>query len=310
LSRNWKFNTQPLLLLFRIPHISYNARMADEILTVETPEHIELQFALATIGNRFLACAIDHAIQALALILTSIIAYNLSEGVRNLGRTLAGDTREGSLWVMAIALLISFLIVFGYFVIFETIWSGQTPGKRWMKLRVIQEDGRPITFFSALARNLIRVADMIPPPFYSIGIISVFAGARAKRLGDFVANTVVIKERAAEAPSFDQVFESEVIDTAMRRTAPAVDFRGDVRLVTPSEIIAVEAFLRRRYEIPEHPRLWLAWRIAAPLLEKIRPYYDPSDFNYEGFLEELLARYRAQTKYQAEFSNSRSIFNV
>jgi uncharacterized RDD family membrane protein YckC len=284
--------------------------MADEILTVETPEHIELQFALATIGNRFLACAIDHAIQAIALILTLIIAYNLSEGVRNVGRALVGDAGGGSLWVMAIALLVSFLIVFGYFVIFETIWSGQTPGKRWMKLRVIQEDGRPITFFSALTRNLIRGADMIPPPFYSIGIISVFASERAKRLGDFVANTVVIKERAAEAPSFEQVFESEVIDIAMRRMAPAVDFRGDVRVVTPSEIIAVEAFLRRRYEIPEHPRSWLAWRIAAPLLEKIRPYYDPADFNYEGFLEELLARYRAQTKYQAEFSNSRSIFNV
>ena len=77
-----------------------------------------------------------------------------------------------------------------------------------------------------------------------------------------------------------------------------------------SEIIAVEAFLRRRYDIPEHPRSWLAWRIATPHCSKIRPLYDPADFNYEGFLEELLARHRAQTKYQAEFSNSRSIFNV
>jgi uncharacterized RDD family membrane protein YckC len=284
--------------------------MADENLTVETPEHIELQFALATMGNRFLACAIDHAIQAIVLILTGIIAYNLSEGVKSISRVFVGESREGSLWVMAIAVLIAFLIIFGYFVIFETIWSGQTPGKRWMKLRVIQEDGRPISFFSALARNLIRGADLMPPPFYSIGIVSVFTSARAKRLGDYVANTVVIKERAAEAPSFAEVFESEVIDTAMRRVAPQVDFRGDVRVVTPLEISAVEAFLRRRYEIPEHPRLWLAWRIAAPLIEKIRPYYDPASFNYEGFLEELLARYRAQTKYQAELSNSRSLFKV
>jgi uncharacterized RDD family membrane protein YckC len=284
--------------------------MADENLTVETPEHIELQFALATMGNRFLACAIDHAIQAIVLLLTGIIAYNLSEGVKSISRVFVGETREGSLWVMAIAVLITFLIIFGYFVIFETIWSGQTPGKRWMKLRVIQEDGRPISFFSALARNLIRGADLMPPPFYSIGIVSVFASVRAKRLGDYVANTVVIKERAAEAPSFADIFESEVIDTAMRRVAPRVDFRGDVRVVTPLEISAVEAFLRRRYEIPEHPRLWLAWRIAAPLIEKIRPYYDPAAFNYEGFLEELLARYRAQNKYQAELSNSRSLFNV
>jgi len=284
--------------------------MADENLTVETPEHIELQFALATMGNRFLACAIDHALQMMALILTWIIAYNLSAGVRSVSRVIVGESREGSLWIFAISLLITFLIIFGYFVIFETIWSGQTPGKRWLKLRVIQEDGRPISFFSALARNLIRIADLLPPPFYSLGIVSVFASARAKRVGDYVANTVVIKERAAEAPTFDEVFESEVIDSALRRVAPAVDFRGDVRVVTPLEILAVEAFLRRRYEIPEHPRLWLAWRIAAPLLEKIRPNYDLAQFNYEGFLEELLARYHVQTKYQAEFSNSRSSFKV
>jgi uncharacterized RDD family membrane protein YckC len=279
--------------------------MADEILTVETPEHIELQFALATIGNRFLACMIDHAIQVGALILTAIIAYSLSDGVRVLSRAVMGGTKDLSIWVLAISSLVSFLIFFGYFVFFETIWSGQTPGKRWMKLRVIQEDGRSITFFSALMRNLIRGADIMPIPFYSVGIVSVFSSSRAKRLGDFVANTVVIKERAAEAPSFEEVFDSEVIDTAMQRVAPAVDFRADVRMITPSEMLAVEAFLRRRYNIPDHPRRFLAWRIAVPLLEKIRPYYDSSGFNYEGFLEELLARYRAQVKYQAEFSSSR-----
>jgi uncharacterized RDD family membrane protein YckC len=272
--------------------------MADEILTVETPEHIELQFALATIGNRFLACMIDHAIQGIALILTATIALTLSEGVRALSSAMIGETREWSVWVLAISSLVSFLIIFGYFVFFETIWSGQTPGKRWLKLRVIQEDGRSITFFSALMRNLIRGADIMPFPFYSIGIISVFSSDRAKRLGDFVANTVVIKERAAEAPSFDEVFESEVIDTALQRVAPAVDFRGDVRVITPSEILAVEAFLRRRYSIPDRPRKFLAWRIAVPLMEKIRPIYDPAGFDYEGFLEEVLARYRIQGKYR------------
>jgi uncharacterized RDD family membrane protein YckC len=271
--------------------------MADETLSIETPEHVELHFALATIGNRFLACAIDHLIQLIALATTWVVAYNLSAGMRSLSRAAIGEPWGGSLWVIASAILVAFVIIFGYFVIFETIWSGQTPGKRWMKLRVIQEDGRPITFFSALSRNLIRLIDMTPGIFYSIGIVSVFSSARAKRVGDYVANTVVIKERAAEAPSFDDVFESEVIDTAARRVAPAVDFRGDVRVVTSSEILAVETFLRRRYDIPEHPRLWLAWRIAVPLLEKIRPYYDPQNFNYEGFLEELLARYRVQTKY-------------
>jgi uncharacterized RDD family membrane protein YckC len=269
--------------------------MTDETLVIETPEHVELNFALATIGNRFLACAIDHALQVISLIIIYIIARSLSASVRAAETIIFTDAKEINLWIVAVMIIAGFLIFFGYFIFFETIWSGQTPGKRWLKLRVIQEDGRPINFFAALTRNLIRFADMFVQPFYSVGIFSVFASERAKRLGDYVANTVVVKERSAEAPKFDEVFESEVIDTAMRRVASQVDFQGDVRAVTPSEILVVENFLRRRYDIPEHPRMWLAWRIAIPLLEKIRPHYDPASFNYEGFLEELLARYLAQS---------------
>ena len=70
----------------------------------------------------------------------------------------------------------------GYFAVFEWVWRGQTPGKRWLKLRVIREDGRPISFFEAMIRNLLRVVDIIFPPFYSIGLISVFASARDQRV--------------------------------------------------------------------------------------------------------------------------------
>src|SRR5262245_14953024 len=271
--------------------------MADETLIIETPEHVELQFALATIGNRFLACMIDHLIQFAALFVTYIIARSLSSSVRAIEGTIMGSNKGANLWVVAIGFLVGFVIVFGYFIFFETLWSGQTPGKRWMKLRVIQENGRPIDFFAALSRNLIRFADSQPFQFYSIGLISIFASDRAKRLGDYVANTVVVKERSAEAPTFDEVFESEEIDTALRRVAPAVDFAGHLRAVEPAEILVVESFLRRRFDIPSHPRQWMAWRIAMPFLDKIRPTFDPTKFNYEGFLEELLARYRVQARY-------------
>jgi uncharacterized RDD family membrane protein YckC len=272
--------------------------MADENLVIETPEHVQLNFALATIGNRFIACAIDHAIQTFCSTIVYIIVRSLVSGMREMESAIFSGTTSGSLWIIALYLVASFLIFFGYFIFFETVWSGQTPGKRWMKLRVIQDDGRPINFFAALTRNLLRFADMLIPPFYSVGIIAVFGSARAKRLGDYVANTVVVKERAAEAPKFDEVFESEEIDTALRRVAPAVEFEGDVRGVSTTEISVVENFLRRRYDIPEHPRLWLAWRIATPLIEKIRAEYDQVGFNYEGFLEELLVRYRMQVKYR------------
>src|SRR4029434_7259434 len=90
----------------------------------------------------------------------------------------------------------------------------QTPGKRWLKLRVIREDGRPITFWEATVSNLLRSFDMMPAPFYSIGLISVFSSSRDQRIGDMVAGTVVVREREAEAPAFAQVFASPVSDRA------------------------------------------------------------------------------------------------
>ncbi|MEK7834286.1 MAG: RDD family protein, partial [Acidobacteriota bacterium] len=117
--------------------------MADETLVIETPEHVELHFALATMGNRFIACAIDHAIQILAIALMFFLAVKLSAGVRNLGDKIVQGFSQGSLWIIALAILVGFVLFFGYFVFFETIWSGQTPGKRLLKLRVIQQDGRP-----------------------------------------------------------------------------------------------------------------------------------------------------------------------
>lgn len=279
--------------------------MAEETLIIETPEHVELQFALASLGNRFLACAIDHAIQLAAIVLTLIVATSVStEFDRFTTRTIDKMT-SGSLWTIALMILAIFVLFFGYFAFFEAVWSGQTPGKRWLRLRVIKEDGRPINAFESLARNLLRGADFMPLlvllPLYSIGILFVFASSRGKRLGDFVAGTVVIKERAAEAPSFAEVFardDSEELeagwgfDVARRRIAEPVEFRADIRNVSPAEIEVVEAFLRRRYDLPDLPRQWMAWRVAMPIMNKIRPQFDVETFTYEGFLEELLARYR------------------
>jgi uncharacterized RDD family membrane protein YckC len=275
--------------------------MAEETLIIETPEHVELSFALASLGNRFLACAIDHAIQAVSIVLVSLIATAISTEIDRFTTSTIEKITSGNLWVTALVGLVTFAIIFGYFAFFEALWSGQTPGKRWLRLRVIKEDGRPLNSFEALLRNILRLADIFPPPFYSIGIFFVFANARSKRLGDLVAGTVVIKERTSEAPSFNEVFVEETDDTvdtgygfdiARRRIAQPVAFKGEIRTVTAAEIEVVEAFLRRRYDLPELPRQWMAWRIALPLLDKVRPQFEPETFNYEGFLEELLARYR------------------
>ena len=270
----------------------------EDVLIIETPERVPLHFALASIGNRFLACAIDHLIQSLALLLIIIVGVILSN-VSAIQDVVASAPK----WVGAVVILLVFLTFSTYFAFFEWLWSGQTPGKRWLKLRVLREDGRPITFWEAAVRNVLRVFDMFPYPFYSIGLVSVFATSRDQRIGDMVAGTVVVREREAEAPAFAQVFATPVSDPALRRSFKPVDFTASLSSLTDSEIQVVETFLRRRWDLSDVPRQWMAWRVSMPILYKIRPAYDLATFTYEGFLEELLHRYLQEHRFRSGLDN-------
>jgi uncharacterized RDD family membrane protein YckC len=264
----------------------------EDILVIETPERVPLHFALASIGNRFIACAIDHTIQLLAIGLIGLSAFILMSFP-----SVEQAVSSAPKWVLAVMILVLFLILAGYFAFFEWAWSGQTPGKRWLKLRVLREDGRPITFWEAAVRNLLRTLDMMPAPFYSIGLISVFSTTRDQRIGDMVAGTVVVREREAEAPEFSQVFATPVSDPALRRSFKPVEFTATLSSLTDSEIQVVETFLRRRWDLADVPRQWMAWRVSLPILYKIRPTYDVATFTYEGFLEELLHRYLQEHRF-------------
>lgn len=269
----------------------------EETLIIETPERVPLHFALASIGNRFLACALDHALQILAIVAVAIIIAVAIGGVEPISAKLWDAPK----WLQALLILLAFSLWFGYFVFFEWRWNGQTPGKRWLKLRVIRSDGRPVTFWEAAVRNLLRSFDMMPAPFYSIGLIAVFVSRQDQRVGDMFAGTVVVRESAAQAPTFDQIFSlraaAEGTDAALRRAGASVEFSGDVRVLTDQEIEVVEAFLRRRWELTKMPREWMAWRISMPILYKIKPALDLQKFSYEGFLEELLHRYRQLRRF-------------
>jgi uncharacterized RDD family membrane protein YckC len=207
---------------------------------------------------------------------------------------------EAPKWVLAAVIILVFVLWTGYFALFEWMWNGQTPGKRILKLRVIREDGRPVTVWEAVARNLLRAFDMMPwvgVPFYSVGLISVFASSRDQRVGDFVAGTVVVRERETQAPTFAEVFNAPTSDVALRRSFKPVLFKGDASALGEREIEVVEIFLRRRWELTDATRQWMAWRVATPILYKLKPDFDREGFTYEGFLEELLHRYRATHRF-------------
>ncbi|HEX8920408.1 MAG TPA: RDD family protein [Pyrinomonadaceae bacterium] len=273
--------------------MSAQAITNEETLIIETPERVPLHFALASIGNRFLACACDHALQTVMLGVLYFLFTLLSDALD------FGGLKNAPKWALALLIIFGYIIWSSYFIIFEWLWNGQTPGKRWLRLRVIREDGRPITFWEAAVRNLLRIIDVLPFfPLYSIGLISVFVSTRDQRVGDLVAGTVVVRERETEAPTFSQVFDAPVSDSALRRSFKAVEFTAEISSITESEIEVVETYLRRRWDLPDQTRMWMAYRVAMPILYKLRPGYDLATFSYEGFLEELLHRYRAKNRFR------------
>ncbi|MEW6210255.1 MAG: RDD family protein [Acidobacteriota bacterium] len=261
--------------------------MLDDELIIETPERVELHYVLANVGNRFLASAIDHLIQVVTAVIILIVAGSLTDW------NLFGGM---STWAAAITILLIFALYWGYFVLFETLWNGQTPGKRIMRLRVVREDGRPVRFFEVFVRNLLRLAlDFMPAPSYAIGVISIIFSARSKRIGDFVAGTVVVKERATEAPSLEEIIRISEMEQRRIERAVLSPFAADTRQLTEREIRAIETFLKRRFELIEPNRTQMAVRIAQPIAVKLGIPYQ--QLTPESVLEEVERQHRAQSRY-------------
>src|SRR3984957_14681816 len=172
-------------------------------LKIDTPEQIALELPLAGIGSRFLAISIDTLIQvALYVIAALIFFFNIPVG------------SSIFLWLPhligpAMAIFLLFAIYWGYFAIFEILWKGQTPGKRYTGIRVIKESGQPINVFEAVGRNLMRAVDALPG-VYGVGVVCMMCNQQSRRLGDFVAGTVVVHEKPSEGvrPSWNTATET------------------------------------------------------------------------------------------------------
>jgi uncharacterized RDD family membrane protein YckC len=241
-----------------------------EKLNIDTPEQVALEFSLATIGSRFLAVAIDTIIQiACAIVLLLVVA--------------AGIWATGALglaarpWVLAVLVIGGFVIYYGYFAVFETLWNGQTPGKRMIGLRVIHASGRPISAWEAILRNVVRLVDQMPA-IYAIGIVSVFVTERSQRLGDLAAGTVVVHERLAE--SLDDV-------APQRRVARSAH---GARRLAPEEISVIELFFSRRGQLDGYARMRTAHQIARRVRERLEINAQLDD---EQLLEDVVAEYRS-----------------
>lgn len=243
----------------------------EDRLVIATPEGVELELTLAGVGSRFISALIDFLIEgaligALSLVLLATLPQPLAAAGIALG---------------------AFALIWGYHVLFETLASGRSPGKRVAGLRVVRAGGAPVRLRASAVRNLIRIVDLLPPVTYGVGATSILATARNQRLGDLAAGTLVVRVRRAAdrdaAPASPPPQDSTSGE-------PAQDW--DVSGVGEPELAPVRRFLERRHALEPAARA----RLAADLAARLRPRIlgAPPGLADEAFLEALVAAKRAR----------------
>ena len=237
-----------------------------ETLRIATPEGVSLELPLAGVGSRFVALLVDTLLQGLALIAVIVLLV-------------VADADGFAAFAVMGATFFSLLFV--YPLAFELAAGGRTPGKRWSSLRVVCDNGSPVTFRASALRNLLRLVDMLPG-LYLVGAIAIFATRGNQRLGDLAAGTVVVREPRAAAvvpESFDVPAEVDAAEL------PACDVSG----LSQAELAALRRFLERRRALAEVPRRLL----ARDLANRLRPRVGGvgADLPPERFLE-LIAELR------------------
>jgi uncharacterized membrane protein SpoIIM required for sporulation/ketosteroid isomerase-like protein len=239
-------------------------RGLDQVVAIETPEQVVFSYTIAGIGSRAGAALIDHALLAGGILLLWLLyAFVLAPSL-GLSRSLSDITRQTGGWLVAVIIMVQFVAQWGYYVLFEALWDGQTPGKRWLRLRVVQDGGYSVSFAASAARNIARVLDMQPVLTYAVGLVAVAVSKTGKRTGDQLAGTIVVRERIvamapALAPASDEA-PSPPAQPAQPVSAAAL---------TEDELELLQRFLARAPALDEARRTALAEQLAARLHEHL-----------------------------------------
>jgi len=216
--------------------------------TIETPEGIAFSFELAGPASRFLAWGIDTLVKAALMLLFGI------------GGTLLGIVGDGL--ATAFLFLVYFAVDWGYSIALEYYWRGRTVGKYLLGLRVMDEQGLSLAFSQIVVRNLLRVFDSIPM-FYAVGGLAMVLSPRRQRLGDFAANTIVV--RVPSVLKLDPVRTGEVKYNSFR-AYPHIEARLRQKVTPEFAALAIET-LSRRETLDPAARLELMHSLADHLRE-------------------------------------------
>lgn len=201
--------------------------MTSRVFRIRTPEGVVFSQLLAGPVVRFAAWFID-------LMALSTIIGTLGKLVALLG--LLDEDIAGAFYA-----LVYFAMSIGYGLAFEWLWRGQTPGKKLLRLRVVDAEGLKLAFHQIVMRNLLRFVDSLPF-FYVVGGVASAISPRFQRLGDIAANTIVVRLPVFAEPDMDRLTECRF--NSLRRH-PHLEARLRQQVGQEGAAIALQALLRR-----------------------------------------------------------------
>ncbi len=234
-------------------------------------------------GNRILATLIDTLLTFLIIFALALICLAADYLV---SLTLNNSPLLKPILISVIALIFvfsTFVVNFGYFIFFEGLWRGQTPGKKFASIRVVEQNGQPVSWSSVWIRNLLRIFD---EGFFIVGLLFMIIDKNERRLGDFAANTIVIRERIPQISTGD-----------LKLTATLTgDEHWDAGHLTPQEYELLVAFLKRRQDFDATHRSKLANRLKEYFASKAYVNNNSGNTAPEPYLERLFLAYQARAE--------------
>jgi uncharacterized RDD family membrane protein YckC len=246
-----------------------------------TPEAVALEFRTANLGSRVLAYLID-----MVVVVAGIVAVLFAMAL--LGQT--SDVVVPDWVALTIVLVLLPAWWLGYFIAFETLWRGRTPGKAALGLRVVTKEGAPVRFRHAAIRGLLGLVDFLVLGGF-IAVVFILFTRDNQRLGDMVAGTLVLRERSALATPAPVSFAPP---PGLEHYTATLDPSG----VGTEEYQAVRTYLLRAASLPPGPRSALALQLATPLAARLRPP-PPAGVSPELYLSCVAAAYQQRQRLAA-----------
>jgi uncharacterized RDD family membrane protein YckC len=224
--------------------------MKTNTLVIRTPEGIVFSLLLAGPVTRCLAWVVD-----LLCISVIMMAFGWVASVLHVINADVGS---------AFSIILYFVVSIGYGMLLEWYWRGQTIGKRLLRLRVMDAQGLRLQSSQIVIRNLLRFVDSLPA-IYLVGGIASLLNRRGQRLGDFAANTIVVRNPKIADPDLDQLMAGKF--NSFRRY-PHLEARLRQRVSPKEAAVALQALMRRD-ELEPAPRVELFEELAGLFRAKV-----------------------------------------